>query len=74
MRAQAMVVSAACNAHAQQVLIIVDRLNNAGKEYDELQVRLRRVARVKQILVLGAEAPVVVLARAVNALKRLFML
>ena len=74
MRAQAMVVSAACNAHAQQVLIIVDRLNNAGKEYDELQVRLRRVARVEQVLVLGAEAPVVVLARAVNALKRLFML
>ncbi len=47
--------------HAQQVLIIVDRLNNAGKEYDELQVRLRRIARVKQVLVLGAEAPVVVL-------------
>ena len=73
-RAQAMVVSAARNAHAQQVLIIVDRFDDAGEEYDELQVRLRRVARVEQVLILGAEAPVVMLARAVNAFKRLFML
>lgn len=69
-----MVVSAACNAHAQQVLIIVDRLNNAGKKYDELQVRLRRVAGSSRFSSSVPKLQLLCLPEPFNALKRLFVL
>ena len=49
------------------------RLDHRGEEDDELQVVERGVARIEQILGLGAKRPVVVLARTVDALKGLLV-
>ena len=73
-RPEAMVVAAGCRRHAQQVLVIVDRLDNAGQDDSELQVVLGRIARVEEILGFGPERPVVMLARSVDALEGLLVL
>ena len=61
--------SAARDARAQQVLILVHGLDHRGEEHDELQVLLGRVTGIQQVLVGGAQRPVVVLAAPVDALE-----
>ena len=58
---------------AQQVGVLVHRLDDGGQEHQELQVLHRRVAGVEQVLVAGAHRPVVVLAAAVDPFKGLFV-
>ena len=69
-----MVIARGGNAGAQQVGVLIDRLDDGGQEHHELQVLHRGIAGVEQVLVLGADGPVVVLAAAVDALERLLML
>ena len=71
--AQAMIVAAARGTGAQEVLVLVHGLDHGGEEDDELQVLQRRVAGFEQVLVGGAERPVVVLAASVDALERLLV-
>ena len=68
-----MVVAAGGDGHAQQVLVLVHGLDHGGEEDDELQVLQRRVAGLEQVLVGGAERPVVVLAAPVDALEGLLV-
>ena len=68
-----MIVSAARNTHAHQILVIVDRLDNRREENDELEIVFRGFARIKQILGFGSDRPVIVLARAVDAIEGLFV-
>ena len=70
---QAMIVAAARGTGAQEVLVLVHGLDHGGEEDDELQVLQRRVAGLEQVLVGGAERPVVVLAASVYALERLLV-
>ena len=72
--AQAVVVARGSDGGAQQVGVLVNRLDNGGQEHHELQVFHRGIARIQQVLALGADGPVVVLAAAVHALKRLLVL
>ena len=72
-RTQTVIVAAARNAHAQQILVVVNRFDDRGEEHDELQVIRRGLARIEQILGFGADGPVVVLARTVDAFERLFV-
>ena len=59
---------------AQQLLVVVDGLDDGGAEEQELQVLVRRVARLEQVVArVGAHRPVVVLARAVDAGERLLV-
>ncbi len=59
---------------AQQRLVLVDRLDHRRAEEQELQVLLRRVARLEQVQAgVGAHRPVVVLARPVHARERLLV-
>ena len=71
--AETVVVAAAGDAGAQEVLVLVHGLDHGGEEDDELQVLQRRVAGLEQVLVGGAERPVVVLAASVDALERLLV-
>ena len=58
----------------QQPLVLVDRLDDGRAEEQELQVLVRRVAGLEQVLaIVGAHRPVVVLARAVDARERLLV-
>ena len=59
---QTMVVSGGGHGHAHEVRVLVDGCHQAGEEYQELQVMLRVRARLKEVLVIGADGPVVVLA------------
>ena len=68
-----MVVAGRGNGGTQELLIVIDGLDHRGEEDDELQVVERGVARIEQILGLGAKRPVVVLARTVDALERLLV-
>ena len=72
--AQTVIVARGGDGGAQQVGVIVNGLDDRGQEHHELQVLHRGVAGIQQVLVLGAEGPVVVLAAAVDALERLLML
>ena len=71
--AQTMVIAGRGNRGTQELLIVIDGLDHRGEEDDELQVVERGVTRIEQILGLGAERPVVVLARTVDALERLLV-
>ena len=73
-RAEAMVVAGGRDRDAQQVLVVVDRLHDRGEEHEESQVARRRLARVEQVLGVGRDRPVVVLARAVDAFEGLLVL
>ena len=53
---------------AQQLLVVVDGLDDGRAEEQELEVLVRRLARLEQVDArVGAHRPVVVLARAVDA-------
>ena len=71
--AQTMVVTGRGNGGTQELLIVIDGLDHRGEEDDELQVVERGVARIEQVLGLGAKRPVVVLARTIDALKGLLV-
>ena len=71
--AQTMIVAGRGNGGTQELLIVIDGLDHRGEEDDELQVVERGVARIEQVLGLGAKRPVVVLARTIDALKGLLV-
>ena len=71
--AQTMIVAGRGNGGTQELLIVIDGLDHRGEEDDELQVVERGVARIEQVLGLGAERPVVVLTRTVDALEWLLV-
>ena len=71
--AQTMIVAGRGNGGTQELLIVIDGLDHRGEEDDELQVVERGVARIEQILGLGAKRPVIVLARTVDALEGLLV-
>ena len=65
--AQTVLVAHAGGGLAQQVGVGVHRLHDAGEHQQELEVLVGGVARVQQVLAgVGADGPVVVLARAVD--------
>ena len=69
-----MIVARGGDRDAQQVLIFVHGLDNRSQEEQKLQVAARRLARLEQILArVGRDRPVIVLARPVDALERLFV-
>ena len=68
-----MIVAGRGDGSAQELLIVIDGLDHRGEEDDELQVVERGVARIEQVLGLGAKRPVVVLARTIDALERLLV-
>ena len=73
-RAQAVIVARAGDADAQQILILVHGLDDRRQEQQELRVLHRRRTGVEQVFApVGGNRPVVVLARSVHALERLFM-
>ena len=72
--AQTVVVTGRGNADAQHLLVIVHSGDDAGEEDEELQVLLGGVAGIEQVLAVGRQRPVVMLARAVDALERLLVL
>ena len=72
--AQTMVVAAGGHGHAQQLLVIVDGLDDAGEEHQESQVVHGGFAGIQEVGLAGGDGPVVVLAGAVDALERLLML
>ena len=69
-----MVVAGRRNGHAQQLLVVVDRLDDARQEHQEAQVVHGRFAGVKKVRLAGGNGPVVVLARTVDAIERLLVL
>ena len=71
---QTVIVAGSGNGGAQQIGVLVNSLDDSSQEHQELQVLHGGVARVQQILVGGGHGPVVMLAAAVHALKRLLML
>ena len=54
--------------------MIIDGGDHAAEEDEELQVLLRGVGRVEQVLAISGDRPVVVLARAVDVVERLLVL
>ena len=73
-RAQPVIVAGARDAEAQQPLELVHRAQHRGAEHEELDVVVRRVAGVQQVVPqLVAHAPVQVLAGAVDARERLLV-
>ena len=69
-----MIVTCRRHRDPQQILIIIHRFDDCAEEEEELRVIMRRFARREQILPgVGGDRPVVVLAAAVDAGKRLFM-
>ena len=69
-----MVVAGRRHGHAQELLVVVDRLDDARQKHEEAQVLHRILARIEQVLLACGNSPVVMLARAVDALERLLML
>ena len=73
-RAEAVVVAGGRNREAEQILIIIYGLNDRDEEEQELCVLIRRGAGAQQVDAgIRGHRPVVVLARAVDAVERLFM-
>ena len=68
-----MVVARARGRGAQQLLVVVDRLDDAGEEHQEAKVLHRALARVEQVLAVCRDRPVVVLAGPVDALEGLLV-
>ena len=69
-----MIVSCGSDGDAEQILIVVHRLDYRAKEEQELRVFRRRFAGIEQIDPrVGGQRPVVVFAAAVYAVERLFM-
>ena len=72
--AQAMVVAGARRRHAQELLVLVDCLDDAGEEHEEAKVLHGILARIEQVAATGGNGPVVVLARPIDGLEGLLML
>ena len=73
-RAETVVVACVCDRYTQQYLIVVDRLYDRTEEEQELRILVRGLAGREQIYAgICRERPVVVLARAVDSLERLFV-
>ena len=72
--AQTVVVAGRGDADAQHLLVVIYSGDDTGQEDEELQVLLGGVAGVEQVLAVGGQRPVVVLARAVDALEGLLVL
>ena len=72
--AEAVVIAGRGDGHAEKVGVRVDGRDQAGENDEELQVVLGIVARLEEVLAVGAEGPVVVLAGAVDVLERLLVL
>ena len=71
--AKTVVVARGACAHAKQQSIVINSLNEGTQEDEEADVFGRLVTRSEQVLsVIDHDGPVVVLARSVNAVKRLF--
>ena len=70
---ETVVVAGRRHRHAQELLVVVHRLDDGGEEHQEAQVLAGILARIQQVLTVGAHRPVVVLARAVNAFEGLFV-
>ena len=68
-----MVVAGRGNGSTQELLVVIDGLDHRGEEDDELQVVERGIARIEQVLGLGTDRPVVVLAGAVDAVEGLLV-
>ena len=72
--AETVVVAGGGDGDAEQILIIVNRLNDGAQEQQELRVLIGSVARLEKVYAgVGGNGPVVVLAAAVDAGKGLFM-
>ena len=70
--AETAVVSCGCRRNSEKVLIVVDRLDNCGKGKQEKLVFHRLLAGLQEVDAgIRAERPVVMLTRAVDALKGL---
>ena len=73
-RAEAVIVCGRRHADAQHILIVIHGLNDRTQEQQELRVFRRCLAGLKQVHAgVRDQRPVIVLARAVDAGKRLFM-
>ena len=73
-RAEPVIVACRGHGDAQKILIVVHRLDHGAEEQQKLRVVIRRVAGRQQVDArVGGNGPVVVLAAAVDAGKRLFM-
>ena len=64
---QPVVVAGIGHRHAQQLLVIVHRLEHGGQNQQKLHVLARGFAGIQQVFAVGGQRPVVVLARAVDA-------
>ena len=74
MPAQTMVVARTGDGDTQQILVLIHGLDDGAKEEQELCVLFRRAARLQKVFALiCGKRPVVVLARAVEAGKGLFV-
>ena len=73
-RSEPVIVSRARNRNAQQILIVVDGADHRGEKKQKARVFPRRIAGLQKTFArIGFDRPVVVLAAAVDAGKRLFM-
>ena len=54
--------------------MVINGSNQAGQEDQELQVVLRVVTRLEEVLVVGAQRPVIVLSGAVHVVEGLLVL
>ena len=69
-----MVIAGGGDGDAQQILIVVDRLDHGAEEQQELRVLTRRLTGLEQVDArVGRDGPVVVLAGAVDAREGLFV-
>ena len=69
-----MVVACGGYGDPQQILIIIHSLDNCTQEKQELRIFIRSFSRSEQVYArIGSDRPVVVLARAVDICKRLFV-
>ena len=72
--AEAVVVACGRDGDAQKILIVIDRFDNGTQEQQELCVFIRSFARCEKVYArIGRDGPVVMLARAVDVCKRLFV-
>ena len=72
-RAETEVVAVARDRRAEQAAVAVNREQHGGHHREEAEVGRRIVPRLQQVLTVGGERPVVVLATAVHAGERLLV-
>ena len=59
---EAMIVARRCDRHAQQLLVFINRFDDAGQKHKKSQVLDRVLARLEKVLAICGKRPVVVLA------------